>query len=73
MGGSLVGLLYLDLLFESAVVVECKAFSHMLTDEDRAQVITYLGATGQPIGILYHFGRRKLEHRRIFLPKQIQA
>jgi len=72
-GESLVGLLYIDLFVENAVVVECKAFPHLLTDEDTAQVITYLGATGQPVGMLYNFGRKKLDFHRIFPPKQIQA
>ena len=43
-----VGLLYLDHLVEDAVIVEDKAFSHMLTNEDIAQVITYLAATACP-------------------------
>ena len=63
---SLVGLFYLDMLVEGLVVVEVKAFSHQLTNDERAQVINYLKATGSSVGLLFNFGRRKLEYKRIF-------
>jgi GxxExxY protein len=69
MNGIGVGLLYLDLLVEQAVVVELKAFSHLLTAEEDAQVLTYLGATGLPVGMLYNFGRRRLQYKRILPAK----
>lgn len=65
-GNEQVALLYLDLLFASQVVVEIKALSHSLTNDERAQVINYLKATGSPVGLLQNFGRRKLEYQRIF-------
>ena len=68
-----VGRLYLDHLVEDAVIVEDKAFSHMLTNEDIAQVITYLAATGLPVGLLFNFGRRRLEYKRIFPPKKLEG
>jgi GxxExxY protein len=71
--GHPVGLLYLDHLVEDAVIVEDKAFSHMLTNEDIAQVITYLAATGLPVGLLFNFGRRRLEYKRIFPPKKLEG
>ncbi len=37
--GEQVALFYLDLLVEGQVVVEVKAFSHQLTNDERAQVI----------------------------------
>ena len=46
--------------------MEIKAFSHQVTNDERAQVINYLKDTGAPIGLLLNFGRRKLEYRRIF-------
>lgn len=61
-----IGLFYLDLLVEDQVVVEVKALSHQLTNDERAQVINYLKATGSPVGLLFNFGRRNLEYRRIF-------
>lgn len=61
-----VALFYLDLYVENKVVVEVKAFSHQLTNDERAQVINYLKATQAPVGLLFNFGRRKLEYKRIF-------
>lgn len=69
---SLVGYMYLDLWIEQKLVVECKAFPHQLTNDEIGQIITYLAATGSPIGMLYNFGRSKLEFKRIFPPKSIQ-
>lgn len=69
--GTSVGLLYLDHLLEEQVVVEEKAFSHLLTQEEIAQVITYLCSTGLKVGLLLNFGRRRLEYKRIFPPKDI--
>jgi GxxExxY protein len=64
--GAPVGLFYLDLLFEGVVVVEIKAFGHQLTNDELAQVINYLKATGASVGLLFNFGRRRLEYRRVF-------
>ncbi len=64
--GEQIGLFYLDLLVEGQVVVEVKALSHQLTNDERAQVINYLKATGAKVGLLFNFGRRVLEYKRIF-------
>jgi GxxExxY protein len=69
--GSQVGLLYLDHLVEGQLVVEEKALSHLLTREEIAQVITYLCATGSQVGLLLNFGRKRLEYKRIFPPKNV--
>ncbi len=61
-----VALFYLDLFVAAAVVVEVKAFAHQLTNDEIAQVVNYLKATGAPVGLLFNFGRRSLEYRRIF-------
>lgn len=64
--GEQVGLFYLDLFVENQVVVEAKALAHQLTNDERAQVINYLKATSAPVGLLFNFGRRALEYKRIF-------
>jgi GxxExxY protein len=65
------GLLYLDHVVNEVVVVECKAQPHLLTNEELAQIITYLAATGFQVGLLLNFGRRRLEYKRVFRPKQL--
>lgn len=68
-----LGLLYLDHLVEETVIVEAKAFSHLLTDEEVAQVFTYVGATGLSVGLLLNFGRRRLEYKRILPPQKLEG
>jgi GxxExxY protein len=70
--GEQVAIFYLDLFVEKQVVVEVKAFSHQLTNDELAQVINYLKATGAPVGLLFNFGRRKLEYRRVFPGKDMK-
>jgi len=61
----LVGLYYLDFLVEEKVIVEIKALRG-LDNSHLAQIITYLTATGCPIGLLINFGERSLRYRRVF-------
>ncbi len=71
--GAPVALFMLDLFVNETVVVEIKAFAHQLTDDEVAQVINYLKATGSPVGLLFNFGRRSLQYRRIFPPHTISS
>jgi GxxExxY protein len=64
-----VALFYLDLFVAGSVVVEVKAFAHQLTGDEIAQVVNYLKATGSPVGLLFDFGRRALQYRRVFPPR----
>lgn len=70
--GERVATFYLDLFPEQQVVVEIKAFSHQLTNDELAQMINYLKATGAPVGLLFNFGRRRLEYRRVFPGKDMK-
>jgi len=54
------------------VVVENKAFSHMLTKAEVAQVITYLAISQAKVGLLLNFGRSRLEYQRILPPKKFE-
>ena len=67
--GEQVAQFYLDLFVEDQVVVEIKAFRHQLTNDEIAQVLNYLKATGAPVALLLNFGRRKLQYKRIFPSK----
>ncbi len=71
-GDSLVGYLFLDLWIEECLVVECKALSHDLTNDELHQVLVYLAATASPVGMIYNFGRPGLEFRRVLRPADIQ-
>lgn len=71
-GDSQVGYLMLDLWIEECFVVECKSFSHSLGKDEVGQVLTYLAATGSLVGMLYNFGRRSLDFKRILAPKSVQ-
>ncbi len=70
--GERVATFYLDLFPNRQVVVEIKAFSHQLTNDELAQVINYLKAAGAPVSLLLNFGRRRLEYRRIFPGKDMK-
>ena len=70
--GERVATFYLDLFPNRQVVVEIKAFSHQLTNDELAQVINYLKATGAPVALLFNFGRRRLEYRRVFPGKDMK-
>jgi GxxExxY protein len=70
--GEQVAIFYLDLFAENQIVIEVKAFSHQLTNDELAQMINYLKATGAPVGLLFNFGRRKLEYRRVFPGKDMK-
>ena len=72
-GENWLGRLYLDLLVDGVVIVECKAFPHLLTDEEIAQVICYLAATSLKVGLLVNFGRKRLEYKRILPPKVLDG
>jgi GxxExxY protein len=69
--GAAVGLLYVDHLVEGQLIVEEKAVSHSMTNDEIAQVITYLCALELNVGLLINFGRNRLEYKRIFPPKDV--
>ncbi len=70
--GKSIGYLKLDLWVDEHLVVECKSFSHSLGIDEVGQVLTYLAATTSAVGMLYNFGRRRLELKRILKPKDVQ-
>jgi phosphoribosylformylglycinamidine cyclo-ligase len=67
---TLVGYMYLDLWVEQALVIECKAFSHLITNDEIQQTIAYMTATGSPVGMIYNFGRSRTLNKRRVLPPQ---
>ncbi|MDI6784807.1 MAG: GxxExxY protein [bacterium] len=64
--GDIVGEHRLDLLVEDTVVVENKT-AESFNNIHKAQVISYLKATGKRIGLLINFAKTKVEIKRIIL------
>ena len=64
--GTVVGNYVADLLVERAVIVEVKAVES-LTEDNRAQVLNYLKATGMRVGMVVNFGRSTLQVKRVAL------
>ena len=53
-----------DLLINGQILVELKAIKN-LSDIEMAQVLNYLKATGLRIALLFNFGSKSLEYKRI--------
>ncbi|MCF7797770.1 MAG: GxxExxY protein [Lentisphaeria bacterium] len=56
----------LDLVVENKIVVEMKAIKQ-LGDVERAQLLSYLKASGKKVGLLINFGEASLNHERMVL------
>lgn len=58
---------------DQVLLVEYKAHFHPLTNDDVAQCIDYLAVvdSGCKVILLFNFGRRRLEWKRIFPPTKI--
>jgi GxxExxY protein len=53
-----------DFLCFDEVIVELKA-ADVMTDQDLAQVLNYLKASGKKIGLLVNFGTTRLQYKRV--------
>ena len=63
-----------DLVVERLVIVELKAHIYTLSRDEQAQVIGYFAALPEcPVALYLNFGRPRLEFRRLFPPKTVQA
>ena len=61
-----------DFICYGAVIVELKALS-ALTGVEEAQVLNYLKATGQEVGLLLNFGAESLQYRRLVFSKSSKS
>jgi GxxExxY protein len=59
-----------DILAYEKIIVELKAVEGSL-DSHQGQVLNYLNATRYGLGLLFNFGTRTLQYRRIILSKYI--
>ena len=53
-----------DILVEDKVIIEIKALK-CLVEENEAQLLNYLKATGFELGLLINFGQTTLQYKRI--------
>ena len=67
-----LGRLYLDHWVNECIVVEDKAVSRSMGNNELAQVITYLAATQSKVGLLINFGQQRLQYKRILPPKVVK-
>ena len=61
----LVGKFRVDFVVNKKVVVEIKAITGNLPEVFKAEVISYLKASGLEVGILVNFGNEKLNVKRL--------
>ena len=61
-----MGKYFCDLLVEGTIVVELKAINQ-LNSSHVGQLLNYLKASGLKVGLLFNFGRPKLEYRRVLM------
>ncbi len=54
-----------DLIVFDQIIVDTKTVKQ-LTDRELAQMLSYLKATGLPLGLIINFGNPKVEVRRIY-------
>jgi GxxExxY protein len=64
--GATLGRYYCDLLVEKMIVVELKAIDR-LNSTHVGQLPNYLKACGLHVGLLFNFGRPRLEYKRVLL------
>lgn len=61
-----IGVHRLDLIVEDKVVLELKTVE-MFSVHHKAQVISYLKASGYKLGILVNFSKRKVAYKRVVI------
>ncbi len=64
--GTAIGEHRLDLVVEDEVVIENKTVKEF-NDIHKAQILSYLKATGKRIGLLINFAKTKIEIKRVIL------
>ncbi len=62
-----VGLLRLDLIVESKVIVEIKALTTVVPDVFKYQLLSYLKVSGLHVGLLINFGSKSCQIKRFML------
>ncbi|MCS6889441.1 GxxExxY protein [Chloroflexus sp.] len=69
--GNVVNFYRPDHRIEQVLLVEYKAHFYALTNDEIAQCFNYFAASDCSVCLLFNFGRRRLEWKRLFPPKHI--
>jgi GxxExxY protein len=56
---------FADFTLFNKIIVEVKANAEGIDEESIAQTLNYLKASGNRIGVIINFGKRKLEYKRV--------
>jgi len=56
---------FADFVVEDNIIVEIKAAEGAITNENIAQTLNYLKASGCKVGLIVNFGRKSLEYKRL--------
>ncbi len=70
--GQIVGKFELDFVVERSVVLEFKAVTALAPIHEQ-QVLSYLAASGLPVGLLINFGAIRLQQKRLFPSLAVQS
>ena len=63
-----------DFVVADCVIVEIKGRTHLIANDDQAQVIGYFAALPEcKVALFFNFGRPRLEYHRLFPPKKVTA
>ena len=58
---------FADFICNDRIIVEIKSTDKGITDDYIAQVLNYLRVSGNPVGLIINFGKRRLECKRLIL------
>ncbi len=69
--GNMVNFYEPDHRLSEKLLVEYKAHSHPITNDEIAQCLDYFAASEAQVILIFNFGKPRLEWKRLFPPKQI--
>jgi len=69
--GNRVNVYFPDHRVEQKLLVEYKAHNQPINNDEIAQCFDYFAASDSEVALIFNFGRRRLEWKRLFPPQQI--
>ncbi len=56
---------FADFIFQGQVIIEVKSCDKGITEDHIAQILNYLRVSGNNVGWIVNFGKRRLEYKRL--------